>query len=234
VDNDGDDLKMKAVTSRYKYPLEYELNPASIDKGNSWLTLKLKNTSNDTLRKVDIQLHSSDTYYLAVYGTWWGFGSGQYLKELKPNEEVELVFKVNAFGSADVYVTIVAREAENDFWWESGWMHLYVGEEKAELERLLVLSHPYTTIGKTLSAEATVKGLRNGVGLKVEFWVELPSGKSEKQATAEIKELSAGEEARYSAEFTPKETGYYSIYAYLYDGWQRIGHKTNYIYVQGQ
>jgi hypothetical protein len=229
---DNGELKMEAATSRYKYPLEYELNPTSIDKGNSWLTLKLKNTSNDTLRGVDIQLHSSDTYYLTVYGTWWGFGSGQYLKELKPNEEVELVFKVNAFGSADLYATIVARQAKYDFWWESGWMHIYVSEEKAELERLLVLSHPYSTIGKTLSAEATVKGLREGTGLKLEFWVENPSGKSEKQATAEIKELSAGEEARYTAEFTPKETGYYSIYAYLYDGWQRIGHKTNYIYVQ--
>jgi hypothetical protein len=231
---DNGELKMEAATSRYKYPLEYELNPTSIDKGNSWLTLKLKNTSSDTLRGVDIQLHSSDTYYLTVYGTWWGFGSGQYLKELKPNEEVELVFRVNAFGSVDVYVTIVARQAKNDFWWESGWMHIYVSEEKAELERLLVLSHPYSTIGKTLSAEATVKGLREGTGLKLEFWVENPSGKSEKQSTAEIKELSAGEEARYSAEFTPKETGYYSIYAYLYDGWQRIGHKTNYIYVQKQ
>jgi len=231
---DNGELKMEAATSRYKYPLEYELNPTSIDKGNSWLTLKLKNTSDDTLRGVDIQLHSSDTYYLTVYGTWWGFGSGQYLKELKPNEEVELVFRVNAFGSVDVYVTIVARQAKNDFWWESGWMHIYVSEEKAELERLLVLSHPYSTIGKTLSAEATVKGLREGTGLKLEFWVEDPSGKSEKQSTAEIKELSAGEEARYSAEFTPKETGYYSIYAYLYDGWQRIGHKTNYIYVQKQ
>jgi hypothetical protein len=59
-----------------------------------------------------------------------------------------------------------------------------------------------------------------------------PSGKSEKQATTEIKELSAGEEARYTAEFTPKETGDYTVHAYLYDGWQRIGHKTNYVYVQ--
>jgi len=95
-----------------------------------------------------------------------------------------------------------------------------------------VLSHPYTTIGKTLSAEATVKGLRQGKGLKLEFWVENPSGKSERQATTEIKELLAGEEARYTAEFTPKEIGFYTVFAYLYDGWQRIGYKTNYIYVQ--
>jgi hypothetical protein len=215
-----------------KYPIEYELNPTSIDKGNNWLTLKLKNTSKEALRGVDIQLHSLDTYYLTVYGTWWGFGSGQYLKELKPNEEVELVFRINALGSADLYATITAREDKNNLWWESGSTHIYVSEEKAELARVLVLSHPYTSIGKTLSVEATVKGLRNGTGLKLEFWVEPPSGMSEKQATTDIKELSAGEEARYTAEFTPKETGFYTIYTYLYDGWQRIGHKTNNIFVQ--
>ena len=215
---------------RLKYPIEYELNPTSVDKGNSWLTLKLKNTSTETLRGADIQLHSLDTFYLTIFGTFWSFGAGQYLKELKPNEEVEMVFRTNALGSADVYATIIARE---DFWWESGWIRIYVSEEKAELERLLVLSHPYTQIGKTLSVEATVKGLRRGAGLKLDFWVESPSGKSEKQSSTEIKELSAGEEARYTAEFTPKETGSYAIYAYLYDGWQRIGHKISYVYVQG-
>ncbi len=193
--------------------------------------MKLKNTSKDTIRGADIQLHSLDTYYLTVFGTFWSFGAGQYLKELKPNEEVELVFRINALGPADVYVTIIARE---NFWWESSWIRIYVSEEKAELERVLVLSHPYTKIGKTLSVEATVKGLRKGAGLKLEFWVETPSGKSDKQASTEIKELSAGEEARYTAEFTPKETGNYAVYAYLYDGWQRIGYKTNYIYVQRQ
>jgi hypothetical protein len=95
-----------------------------------------------------------------------------------------------------------------------------------------VLSHPYTTIGETLSAEATIKGLRKSTGLKLEFWVETPSGKFEEQATIEIKELSVGEEARYSAEFTPKETGHYTIYAYLFDEWRRIGHKTDSIYAQ--
>jgi hypothetical protein len=62
--------------------------------------------------------------------------------------------------------------------------------------------------------------------------VEDPSGKFEEQATIDIKELSIGEEARYTTEFTPKEIGYYNIYAYLYDGWRKIGHKTNSIYAQ--
>lgn len=50
----------------------------------------------------------------------------------------------------------------------------------------------------------------------------------------EIEELSVGEEARYSAEFTLKETGRYAVYAYLYDGWRRIDHKSDYIYAQKQ
>jgi hypothetical protein len=85
---------------------------------------------------------------------------------------------------------------------------------------------------KDLSAEATVKGLRKGAGLKLEFWVETPSGNFEEQAKINIKELSVGEEARYTAEFTPREVGIYIIHAYLSDEWIRIGHKTNSIYVQ--
>ena len=95
-----------------------------------------------------------------------------------------------------------------------------------------MLSNPVTTIGKTISAEATIKGLQTSSGLRLEFWVEAPLGKSEKQASIDIKDLAVGEEARYTAEFTPKETGYYTIYAYLYRDWRRIGHKTNVIYVQ--
>ena len=183
----------------------------------------------ETLTELDVQLHSLDT--LTLYFPVYGFG--HYFAEFKPGEEKEVVFRVNAYGSTSVYATIQARKDGDYFWWESGWTHIDVGE-KAELERLLVLSHPYTTIGKTLSVEATIKGLRKSTGLKLEFWVEPPSGKSEKQATIEIKELSAGEEARYSAEFTPKETGGYTVYAYLFEGWQRIGYKTTYIYAQKQ
>jgi hypothetical protein len=192
--------------------------------------LTLKNIGNKTLKRLDVELHSLDTFYLSPL--FFPFGIGHYIGELQPDEEREVVFQVNAQGSADVYATISARRDGEYFSWESGWTHISVSEEKAEIGRLLVLSHPYTTIGKTLSVEATIKGLRKSTGLKLEFWVDPPAGKFEKQATIDIKELSVGEEARYSAEFTPKETGYYNIYAYLYDGWRKIGHKTNSIYAR--
>jgi hypothetical protein len=216
---------------KWKYPIEYELTPTEIEKGTNWITLKLKNIGNETLKDLDVQLHSLDTYNLSVYGSWW-FGAGQYITELGPNKEKELVFRVNAIGSADSYATIKGRKDGKYFWWESGWTQISVSEEKAKIGRLLVLSNPYTTIGKTISAEATIKGLRKNGGLKLEFWVETPSGKNEQQATIDIKDLPVGEEARYSAEFTPKETGFYTIYAYLYDGWIRIGYKTEIIYAQ--
>jgi hypothetical protein len=218
------------VWSRYKYPIEYELEPMEIERGASWLTLKLKSTGLHPLKKLDIQLHSLDTDSLIVFGTSFGFGTGQYLEALEPNNETKVVFRVNANGPADLYATIQGREDGDPFWWESGFTHIHASDEKAYLESLLVLSNPYTTIGQTLSAEATVKGLRKSSGLRLEFWVETPSGKNEQQAKIDIKELAVGEEARYTTEFTPKETGRYAVYAYLYDEWRRIAHKMDYIY----
>jgi hypothetical protein len=225
---------VKKVWSRYKYPIEYELEPTEIERGARWLTLKLKSTGLHPLKELDVQLHSLDTDSLIVYGTSFGFGTGQYLEALEPHKETHLVFRVNANGSADVYATIKGREDGDPFWWESGYTRIHVSDEKAYLESLLVISNPYTTIGQTLSAEATVKGLRKSSGLRLEFWVETPSGKNEQQAKIDIKELSVGEEARYTAEFTPKETGRYAVYAYLYDEWRRIDHKMDYIYAQKQ
>jgi hypothetical protein len=215
---------------RSKYPFEYELNPTEIDKGVQWLTLRLKNTGNEALKRLDVELHSLDTFPLTPL--FLPYGTGHYVGELRPDEEIEEVFRVNATGAADVYVTIIARKGGKNFWWESGFTHITVSEATAELERLVVLSHPYTPIGETLSVEATIKGLRKGPGLKLEFWVETPSRKFEEQAKIKIKELSAGEEARYTAEFTPHETGGYTVHAYLSDEWIRIGHKTDFIYAQ--
>lgn len=221
------------MLSRHKYPFEYEVTPSEIDVGTNWITVTLKNIGRDALQNLDIQLHSLDTYNLSVYGTGL-FGTGRYLPNLGSNEEEDLVFRVNAIGSANVYITIKTRNAGSRYYftWESGWTKLTVSEEKAEIGRLLVLSNPYTLIGQTISAEATVKGLRTSTGLKLEIWVEPPSGQSEEQAAIDIKDLPVGEEARYTVEFTLQETGIYTIYAYLYDGWRRIGYKTEDIYAR--
>jgi hypothetical protein len=218
---------------KLKYPIEYELSPAVIEKGTNWITLKLKNVGSGTLTNLDVKLHSLDSYNLSIYGAWW-FGAGQHIKELETKKYIELVYQINAIGSADVYVTIKGLKDGNYFWWESGFTNIKLSDEKAEIVGLLVLSNPYTTIGKTVSAEATIKGLRKTDELTLELWVETPSGIFEEQATMEIKNLPLGEESRYTAEFTPKESGFYTIYAYLFDEWMRIGYKIETIFVQNQ
>lgn len=217
------------MLKRYKYPFDYDLSPSEIEKGSNWVTLKLKNIGHETLTDLDVQLHSVDTYNLSIFGSW-SYGAGQFIGKLGPNEEKDLLFRVNAVGSADVYAILKGRKDGKYFWWESSCGRMRVSDEKAHLESLLVLSNPYTTIGKTISAEATIKGLRKNGELKLEFWVEYPSGKNEQQAAIDIKDLPVGEKSRYTAEFTPKETGRYSVYVYLFDGWKRIDHKTNYIF----
>jgi hypothetical protein len=222
---------MRDMKRRHKYPIEYELTPREIDVGTNWITLTLKNIGDEALQYLDIQLHSLDTYNLTVYGLGL-FGAGHYVPRLESNEEKELVFRVNAVGSANVYVTIKASGTRRHFTWDSGWTNIKISEEKAEIGSLLVLAIPYTTIGRTISAEATIKGLKTSAGLRLEIWVETPSWKSEQQASIDIKDLAVGEEARYTVEFTPQETGVYTIYAYLYDGWKRIGYKTEDIYAR--
>ena len=216
---------------RYKYPFEYELGPETIEKGSRWLTLKLKNIGDKKLEQLDVRLHSADTSHVLVYGT------GEYIYELKPNEERILSFNVlggTLFeGTTEVYANVMGRQGPHDsLYWESPWLLIRIEGEVAELESLFVLTHPYITVGKTFDVEATIKGLDESDGLVLEFWADTPSGKSEELAKIKTKKLSAGDRHTLSTKVTPRETGYYTVYASLYDGYRRIGRKTNTVWVQ--
>ena len=116
---------------RLKYPKGYDLNPTEIEKGTNWISLSLKNIGNSTLKSLDVQEHSVDTYTLQTFETFYGIGSDHYLKEFKPDEEIELDFKINVLESAEVYVTIRGLNDEKYFLWESSLMNLHVSDEKA-------------------------------------------------------------------------------------------------------
>jgi hypothetical protein len=90
------------------------------------------------------------------------------------------------------------------------------------------MSNSYGTIGRELNEEATIKGLGSSDGLDLQFWADTPSGEHEELAEIKTKRLSLGEEVSYTANITPKETGYYTVYASLYDHNRRIGRKFEY------
>ena len=100
---------MTAKFWRIKFPFEYEMSPKEIRTGTNWVTLKLKNVGMSALNELDVQLHSMDTYNLTVFGTGL-FGAGEYLPYLGLNMEKELVFRVNAIGSAEIYATVTGRK----------------------------------------------------------------------------------------------------------------------------
>ena len=59
---------------RLKNPIEYELNPTEIEKGKQWITLTLKNVGNKTLKRLNVEMHSLDTFYLTPLFFPFGIG----------------------------------------------------------------------------------------------------------------------------------------------------------------
>ncbi|MBN1682649.1 hypothetical protein JW865_03755 [Candidatus Bathyarchaeota archaeon] len=211
---------------RLKRPFEYNIKPNEVDKGNHWLTVDLKNVSTDVMTQLDIQLHSLDSYFINVYG------SGSYVSNLEQNETRSIPFQIAAHGSSNIYVTITGYRDGVYFYWETPMEKIRVRAEVAEIKNLFVLTHPYTSIGKTIEVEAIIKAITGGKTLELSFWVDTRTGTFEKIADIKTKILEKDEEVRYSTEFIPKETGIHEIYAYLYDGTTLLGRKNNTIYAQ--
>lgn len=208
-----------------KYPIEYELVPTSIDTGRNWVTLDLKNIGNQDLIGLDVNLNSLDAYSVSALGT------GSYVSSLKADEEQAIPFQLSANRTASLYVTIDGWRDGKRFHWESPGILVTVGSDVAQLVSLFAMAEPYPILGEKVRCEATVRGLTESEGLTLEFWADTPSGEFEELASVETKALSPDEEATYSAEVAPDEEGLYTIYAYLYDGVNRIGRRIEHVHV---
>jgi hypothetical protein len=62
--------------------------------------------------------------------------------------------------------------------------------DPAEIESIFVSNGD---IGGKIEAEATVKGMRDSEGLKLAFWMDIPSGKYEELTEIKTRKLSKGE-----------------------------------------
>lgn len=211
--------------TRSKYPIEYELRPETLEKGEQWLTLWLKNKGDDKLHNLDIKMHSTDSLNISFRSP------NAFVHLLNPNEEKFLYFQVDAYATTALYISIRYFKSGGYFHWDSPWIRKKVLGEVAELESVLV-SNPYGIIGRELDIEATVKGLSNSDGLDLEFWADTPSSNYEELAKIKTKKLSGGEEASYVTKITPKEEGYYTVYANLYDNGRRIDRDSETLWVE--
>ena len=139
-------------------------------------------------------------------------------------------FQVDANGTSHLYISVHGRKNEDHFHWDSPLIREEVLGDPAEIESLIV-SNPYGNIGSELEAEAIVKGLGDSDGLRLVFWTDTPSGKYEELAEIKTRKMSKGEEGSYKAKIKPKEEGFYTVYANLYDGYRRIDREYDIIWV---
>jgi len=209
-----------------RYPIQYELEPRSVDAGMNWLTLHLRNMGTEELKDLDVRLNSLDTWSMYVYGT------GDHILILSPSDEEVIHFQVSVIVTSRVYVSIDGRRDGEPFHWESPGVVVRVSQEPAELVSLFAMTEPYPVAGERLRCEATVRGLAESGGFRLEFWANAPSGRFDEVAVVKTKDIAPGEEVRYGAEVLPEEEGPYTLYAYLYDGAKRIGREKEYVYVR--
>jgi hypothetical protein len=209
-----------------KYPVEYELTPRNVGAGMRWLTLRLKNVGDQNLIGLDVKLNSLDAYDVYVYGT------GSYLRVLRPNEEEIVAFQTLATATGRIYASLDGWQGAALFHWESPRITVNVGDDVAKLMSLFALTQPYPRRGEQIRFEAILRGSSQSERLRLEFWAETPSGEFIELGKVETQALSTDEETRYSTEITPDEEGMYTIYAYLYDGARRIGHELEQVYVK--
>jgi hypothetical protein len=209
-----------------KHPIEYELTPRNLSAGMRWLALRLKNVGEQNLIGLDLKLNSLDGYDIYVHGT------GTYVSALKPGEEETVPFQVLATSTGRVYASLDGWQGAALFHWESPRIEVKVGEDVAKLMSLFALTQPYSHKGDHIRFEAVLRGASDSERLRLEFWAETPSGEFIELGKVGTQALSANDQARYSAEFTPEEEGMYTVYAYLYDGAKRIGHELEQVYVE--
>jgi hypothetical protein len=140
-------------------------------------------------------------------------------------------FQIDADTTTSLYVSIHYFKEGRQFYWDSPWIRKKVQGEVAELDSLF-LSNTYGKIGRQIKVEATIKGLGDSDGFDLYFWVDTPSGKIEELAKIKTKKLANGENVYYTTEITPKEEGYYTIYANLYNNYRRIGRESDTLKVE--
>jgi hypothetical protein len=201
---------------RTKHPIQYELEPQSVDTGASLVILRLKNIGIEKLTDLDVGLHSTDTYNLVVADI------SKSVPLMEPGQEISLEYQISTYTSCWVYATLDGFKEDEGFHTESPLLKIRVLPEIAEIVSVFALAKPQIPAGEQIQIEATIRALSDCENLTLEFWADKPGGEYEELATINIAKLSEGEVGRYGAEITPSEEGLYKITSYLYDGIKRI------------
>jgi hypothetical protein len=201
--------------------IRYRIEPDSIENGERWISIIIKNSGKVSLTKISARLNSLDTNSIEVK---------EPIKDipiLVPGKELKLYYPIIAKNSGEVYFCMDGVFDDELFYLESNHKKIKVGAKSAELLDVFVFEKE---AGK-VKCTATIKANKKNEELNLEFWSESPQGVIEEIDSIKINNPKPGQNHTYSAYFVPRMQGIYSIQAYLYDKSKRLGYKSDNIMV---
>ncbi|MFP4403378.1 MAG: hypothetical protein ACLFPJ_03445 [Candidatus Woesearchaeota archaeon] len=211
---------------RIRKGVEFEITPEVVDPGERWLTLTLKNISQNTLKNLDIHLNSVDTLGLEIRDF------AKYIPLLLPDDEVNLYFRINVHFSTQVYVSMVGNKDDELFYWETPDMLINVSTQVAEIISLFATRNPRSIIGDTIKCDVLISAKEATEDLDLETWIEAPDGEIEEVELISLDTLAPNELKERTFEFIPKMKGIYTVKAQLFRGIRRLSSKTDYVYIK--
>ena len=165
---------------------------------------------------LDVRLISNDPLRIR------SLDRGGYINMLNPGEERVVPVQIEGNQGAWVYLHVEYWLDESLFYWESPNVWIKVRRDPARIMTLFSIEGPQINLGEEVPVEATVVANLPSEDLRIDFWVETDSSKFESFNTEDIDSMEADEIRTITTEFTPDESGLYSIYAYLFDGNHRL------------
>ena len=206
--------------------IEYDVRPRTLNAGQRWLSISIKNIGATTLSNIDVRLNSLDTYGLEVPQ------GSLFLPLLAPGEERELSYNTRMVATTSVYITMSGMKGEEGFYWESAPIRIQLATDVAEVVSVFAQRKDNILVGDTINCEATVKARTSFPGpLTLDVWAESPDGQVEEIKTLSVESMPPKKTEKYKVTFSPGESGLYSIHAELYNNLERISKQEDIVLV---
>jgi len=207
-----------------RLPVKVKITPREIEVGTNQVVVEIKNSGDRALENLEVGLSSLDQRQIEVEDPL------RWVNRIEPDGTASILFNVSAYGSANIYVRIFGYRGTERLSWESPGLRMKVGEEAAEIAKLLILGLSKQARGEPITAETTLRVFTPDSEVNLDYWVKNPHEdfRHLQMSTIHLKEP----EEKHSVTFKPEKEGLYKVYAYLYERARQIDRQQDKVYIK--
>lgn len=214
-------------SEKSNFPFEAIVTPDVLDRGRRWITVQLKNVSEQRLVDVSATLYAFDLFEVDVLPN----GSFHFVEELAPQDTKVLKFHVNANHSGRVYLNVTAFSGGAYLDWYSPYYEIRVTEDPAEIKMFFV-NRPYWVVNEMIETETVVHAHRDVSDLRLEVSVTSPSKDVKLTDVTDIDLIKKHRIKRFESKYLAIEEGLYHLTARLFYERKLISTKQTTFYVK--